>query len=158
MARIVKGDLNRGMGYSNYYFEYIGRTQREEAYKIQGKLNLLRIRQDKDRNGTRVLKEYLILHPAVDPRTIPSKFELYISLRLGENFRFDFFPREHGRRCWKKYFLKVDSIFRGERRERKEERAGCYTEGAKLFIFFSLLAFVKFVLWKNLRISRETML
>lgn len=36
----------------------------------------------------------------------------------------------------KKYFLKVDSIFQGERRERKEERAGCYTEGAKLFIFF----------------------
>lgn len=105
------------------------------------------------------MKEYLILHPAVDPRTIPSKFELYISLRLGENFRGSiFFPEKVVDDAGKKYFLKVDSIFRGERRERKEERAGCYTEGAKLFIFFSLLAFVKFVLWKNLRISRETML
>lgn len=83
------------------------------------------------------MKEYLILHPAVDPRTIPSKFELYISLRLGENFRGSiFFPENAVDDGGKSIFLRLIRFFE-ENEEREERRkGGLLYRGSEIVHFF----------------------
>lgn len=87
------------------------------------------------------MKEYLILHPAVDPRTIPSKFELYISLRLGENFRGSiFFPENAVDDGGKSIFLRLIRFFEeNEERGKKKGRVAIPRErNCSFFFLFSL--------------------
>lgn len=91
-----------------------------------------------------VLKEYLILCIHVDI------FELYISLRLGENFRGSIFsPREkRGRYCWKKvtiFFSKIDSIFQWGKKKGTTNSCGTRRESWKIVHFFPPSRFGKFV-------------